>query len=62
MYLAQSQHETSAAGTKGKICSVCGQPVRLARTEPHPSFSNLEIRVFVCEECDRISSDVIRNG
>jgi uncharacterized protein YlaI len=34
--------------------------MRLAGVEPHPRFHNLEIRVFVCEDCDRISSDVIR--
>jgi hypothetical protein len=52
--------EAKPAGVEQKTCTLCGRPMQLARTEPHPTFRNLEIRVFVCDECDRISSDVIR--
>jgi hypothetical protein len=41
-------------------CPRCGEPMRLARVEPHPRFANLDERFFRCACGEQISDVVAR--
>ena len=42
------------------VCHRCGNQLSLARTEPHPKYINVTIRVFACD-CGEITSDIVAN-